>query len=393
MSWFKSKRIFLDYASATPVLPEVRRVMEKYWSRDFYNASAIYGEGMEVKRVVEECRVRLSRALGIASKGTIFTSGGTESDNLAVLGTFEESKKVFERPHIIVSSIEHPAVVAAAEEVVRRGGEMSILPVNEDGLVSLKALEKLLKENTFLVSIALANHEIGTVQPLSRVGRLISAYRKEREIEYPYLHTDASSAANYLNINLEHLQVDLLTLDGSKIYGPKGVGVLAVRSKVKLYPIIFGGGQEGGRRAGTPNPALISGFTLAFEMAQMDKEKETTRLEKLRDQFISLIRAQISKTVMNGSLKSHLPNIVSVSILDTLSEFILLKLDKEGIMASVGSACSLDERVSGSPVIRALGKPELAESTLRFSFGRFTTENEIKKSTEIFCRICRSMVK
>src|SRR3989344_2556804 len=239
-----ARRIFLDYASATPVLRDVQQVMEKYWSRDFHNPSAIYEEGIRVKREVEECRARIGRSLGVQPKDIIFTSSGTESDNLAILGVFEQGLTLQKKPHIIISAIEHPAVVAAAEEVVRRGGEVSILGVNEEGFVSVETLKKLLKKNTFLVSIGLANNEIGTIQPISQIGRLLTKFRKSQHSSYPYLHTDASQAPSFLDISIDNLQADLLTLDSAKIYGPKGIGALIVKRGVKLHPIIFGGGQE-----------------------------------------------------------------------------------------------------------------------------------------------------
>lgn len=345
-----------------------------------------------MKKEIEDCRARVARALGVSPKGIIFTSSGTESDNLAILGTFEEGLKMVKKPHIIISAIEHPAVAAAAEEVVRRGGEVSIIGVDEEGLVSPEALKKLLKKNTLLVSVGLANNEIGTIQPIPKIGRVVREYRKKHNSIYPLLHTDASQAPGFLNINLESLQSDLLTLDGSKIYGPKGIGALVLRAGVKIHPIIFGGGQEGGKRAGTINPAFIAGFTLALELAVKYREKESERLEVFRKYFIDSVAKRLPKAIINGSIAHHLPSIVSISLPGTLSELILLKLDRAGIMASVGSACSLDERVSGSSVIRALGKEDLAESTLRFSFGRFTTSSDFKKAVEIFCRISESMV-
>lgn len=393
MNWFKPKRIFLDYASATSVLPEVKKEMEKYWSEDFYNPSAIYKEGLRVKDKITSYRRRTAELLGISADGVVFTSGGTESDNLAILGAFEafrqaQGKKASnERPHIIISAIEHPAVVAAAEEVVRRGGELSTCQVDLFGTVSLEELKKLLRPNTFLVSIGLANSEIGTVQPISKIGQIIHAYRKEHSSVYPYLHTDASQAPSFLNVNLESLKVDLLTLDGAKIYGPKGVGVLAMKKGIKIHPIIFGGLQEGGRRAGTLNPALIAGFTVAFEVASRDREKESKRLESMRKYFVETIVENNPKLTINGSEKSHLPNIVSVSVPGALAEFVLLKLDRAGVLVSVGSACSLDEMTSGSPVIKAIGKEDLSESTLRFSFGRFTTPDDIKQTAKIFCQV------
>lgn len=395
MDWFnKKKRIYMDYAAATPILPEVKAVMEKYFSESFHNPSAIYEEGVAVKKEMEDARSRVARLLEATPKSIVFTASGTESDNLVIFGAFEAFKRAeVRKPHLIISSIEHPAVMSAAEEVKARGGEVSVVEVGEDGLVSPEAIKKLIKKNTFLISIGLGNSEIGTVQPIAKIGRLIREYRKENKSAYPYLHTDASQAANFFNIGLEHLQVDLLTLDGSKIYGPKGVGVLALKPSVKIHPIIFGGDQEGGRRAGTLNTALVAGFAAALEIALRDREAETKRLETFRKFFVENVLKNAPGVVINGSPESHLPNIVSVSVPGALSELILLKLDKEGVLASVGTACSLDGKVSGSPVIRAIGKPELAEATLRFSFGRQTTPDEIRKTTQIFCRVASSVVK
>lgn len=331
----------------------------------------------------EECRARLARACGVTPGGIIFTASGTESDSFAILGTFEQGLTLIKKPHIIISAIEHPAVFAAAEEISRRGGEISILPVNEEGIVSIEALKKLLKKNTFLVSVGLANNEIGTIEPIAKIGRILHQYKKEHNSIYPYLHTDASQTPSFLNINIESLNADLLTLDSAKIYGPKGIGVLAIKRGIKLHRM----------RSGTLSPALIAGFALALEIAIRDRESEFKRLEIYRKYFVESIIKSLPKIVVNGSSDNHLPNIVSVSIPGTLSELILLKLDQAGVLVSVGSACSYDELVSGSPVIRALGKEDLAESTLRFSFGRFTKEDEVKETVQIFCRTLANMIK
>lgn len=367
--------------------------MVKYFSREFYNPSAIYAEALVMKKEVEDYRTRVAKLVGTTASEVTFTAGGTESVNLAILGVVEEALTHTKRPHIIISAIEHPAVVKAAEEVVRRGGELSVVAVNEEGLISLEALKNSLKKNTVLVSLGLANSEIGTVQPIARIGRLIKEIRKERGTQYPLLHTDASPAAGYVNINLETLQCDLITLDGAKIYGPKGSGILATRRGVKLHPIIFGGGQERGRRSGTTNPALIAGFTKALEIAQAEREKETTRLETMRSNFVNALIKNIPTAIINGSSESHLPSIVSISFPGVLAEFLLLKLDRAGVLVSVGSACSYDEKVSGSPTIRALGKESLAESTIRVSFGRATTLKDIDRAIKLLCRELQNMVK
>lgn len=364
----------MDYASATPLLPEVRRVMERYNSDLFYNPSAIYQEGLQVKKELENYRSRIAGILGVGQKEIIYTSGGTESVNLAILGVFEESLKTVKKPHIIISAIEHPAVVKAAEEVVRRGGQLSILDVDEEGLISFAQLKKLLKKNTILLSIGLANSEIGTVQAISKVGRLLREERKNNNSIYPLLHTDASAAPSYINVNLESLQCDLISLDGSKIYGPKGIGILAKRRGVEVHRL----------HHGTLPAHLIAGFCKALETAVRDRESEVKRLELMRQEFITDIIRAIPTAHINGSSDSHLPNIVSISIPGILSELLLLKLDKNGLMVSVGSACSYDERESGSPIISAIGKNDLKESTLRFSFGRNTDKKDVERAKEIF---------
>lgn len=394
MKWFsKKKRIFLDYASATPVLPEVSKVMEKYWTKEFYNPSAIYSEAIGIKNTLEEARTSIARLLGISLSGVIFTSGGTESDNLAILGSFEVARKSFKRPHLVISGVEHPAVMESAREVERRGGEVSVIPVGEDGMISLEKLKDSLKKSTFLVSVGLANGEIGTIQPLQKIGRIVRDYRKKSDGVYPLLHTDASQAPNYLDIVFEKLNADMITLDGAKIYGPKGIGVLAVRKNVKIKPIIFGGNQEGGRRAGTESPGLALGFSVALEMAVKNRMKESERLDILRKEFIDYVREKLPRALINGSVESRLPNIVSISVSGVLAEFVVLKLEREGILASVGSACSSDEREEGSSVIRALGLGELATSTVRFSFGRGTKRPDVIRAAEIFCRVSNSVLK
>lgn len=393
MSWLSQKNIFLDYASATPVLSEVKSAMEKYWFKDFFNASAIYAKGLRIRNEVDEYRLRMARSFGVSSQGVIFTASGTESNNLAIIGTFQRAQEIFKSPHLVISSIEHPSVLVSAKEVERRGGKVSIIDVDEEGRVKIEALAKIIKKETFLVSVGLANSEIGTVQSLTKIGRLLGQHRKKNESGYPYFHSDASQAVNYLETQLQSLKCDLLTIDSSKIYGPKGIGALIVNKSVEIHPIIFGGIQEGGRRAGTSSPALIAGFATALKIAQSKRESEKIRLEILRKEFIESVTRDLPEAVINGSWENHLPNIVSVSVPGTISELVLLKLEKEGILVSVGTACSYDEKESGSPVIKALGKGALAESTLRFSFGQPTTLRDVRKAAEKFCRVSKSVLK
>ncbi|MEX0932293.1 MAG: cysteine desulfurase family protein [Parcubacteria group bacterium] len=388
MDLFKKRRVFLDFASATPVLREVRREMRKYWSKDFYNPSSIYDKGVGAKKALEEYRARFARALGAGRKNVFFTSGATESDNLAILGAYAEYKEKFPKKagHLVVSVIEHPAVLEVAKELERRGVKVSRVSVDESGLVNPLEVSKLLKTDTFLVSIGLVNGEIGTIQPIAKIGRTIRERRKEKNSQFPYLHTDASQALGFLPINIENLHVDLVTLESAKAYGPKGVGLLAVRAGVHFRPITWGGGQESRLRPGTENLALIAGFSKAFEIAEKNRDKEFARLASLREFFVSELQEKLPQVVINGPLKDVLPSIVSVSMSDFSPELELLALDREGVMVSIGSACSSNSEDRGSYVIRALGKKEFAESTLRFSFGRSTTKRDLERAVSVLYR-------
>ena len=387
MSLLKPKRVYLDYASTTPVLPEVKRVMDKYFTEDFYNPSSIYMEAMIVKRKVEEMRIRISRILGVKYNDIYFLASGTESANLAILGAFEAVRGKLDKPHIIISAIEHPAVKESTKEVVRRGGEVTVVGVDEFGRVSPQEILASIKPNTILVSIMLANNELGTIEPIGRISRLINEYKKKNNTPFPYIHTDASQAANYLKVYMPSLGVDLMTLDGSKIYGPKGVGVLVVRPNVELHPIIFGGGQEKGLRSGTENPSLIVGFTKAFEIADKDRESESKRLSIIKNKFIDGIKKSLPEAIINTPTEESLPNIVSVSVHGMLAEFVAIKLDRDGFMVSTGSACGTNKGASGTEALVALGRPELKESTIRFSFGRLTKTNDAVRALKAFIKI------
>jgi cysteine desulfurase len=365
--------------------------MERYWADAFHNPSSLYAEGVCRRKELEAYRAKVARLLGAGQRDVIFTSGGTESDNLAIIGAFEafRLKNPGKRGHLIISAVEHPAVREAAQEIKRRGGDVSVVEVDEDGRVNPQSVSKYLRADTYLVSVMLANNEIGTIEPIAKIGRLIRAERKKNESHYPYFHTDASQGANYIKLEAEVLHVDMLTLDGSKIYGPKGVGILLVRGDVSIRQIVWGGGQEFGLRSGTESLALIAGFTKALEIADRDRVKEFQRLSVLRNHFIDTIEKSLPDALINAARTEALPNIVSVSIPDTIGEVLLLDLDRRGVMVSVGSACSGPSKEGGSQVIRALGRPELSESTLRFSFGRSTTKRDVERALNIFLQVVR----
>ena len=323
MNWFGQKRIFLDYASATPVLPEVRRVMEKYWSKDFYNPNAIYEEGVRIKKDVDLYRTKIARILGVAKEAIIFTSGGTEANTWAVRGV---------KPgRIVVEQDSHPSVSEAAK-----------------GITGV--------ETTLISSVTTDN----------KLGRKIREERKKGNTEFPLLHIDASQTAGYFNVGLEALACDLLTLDAAKLYGPKGIGALVVKRGVKLdLPPL-----------GTPAVPLIAGFVKALEIAVRDRALECKRLDSLSVEFMELIQQSLPRALVTRSL----PNVVHVLVPGILPEFLVLALDRAGVLVSAGPACNSN-------------KPEPPDTPVRFSFGRYTTFSEVRRAAEIFCKICRSVVK
>ena len=384
---FGSKRIFLDHASTTPIHKDVLKAMLPYLTKDFANPSAIYKEGKLMRERLEKYRTDVARMIDAGVKDIVFTGSGTESDNLAILGVYEASKAEVEKPHFIISAIEHPGIKETIKEVVKRGGEATIISVDEEGRVNPYEIYKALTPNTVLVSVMLANNEIGTIEPIGKISRLVREYRVTHNSKFPYMHTDASQAANYLKISLSSLGVDLLTLDASKMYGPKGIGVLVVRPHTTLHPLIFGGGQEWGLRSGTESLALIAGFTEALKIAERDREKETVRLSKLKEIFIEDIRSTISEAIINTPKENSLPNIISISIPGMLAEFVAIKLDKAGFMISTGSSCGSIKDSGGTQTVVALGRPEHKESTLRFSLGRSTTKKYVLEVLEEFKKI------
>ena len=364
------KRIYLDNAATTPIDKRVLSVIRKISTESYGNPSSLHKEGVEAKKILSEARKDIAEIIGANPDEIVFTSGGTESNNLAIFGTVRDPKK----SHIIVSSIEHASIIECVKELEKRGAEVTYLPVNGDGVVSSKDIKEAIKENTVLVSIMYANNEIGTIQPIVEIAKAIR-HSKSR----PIFHTDACQATNYLDMKVLHLGVDLMTFNASKIYGPKGVGALFVRKGIKLSPLIFGGGQEKGIRSGTENVASLKGFAEAMKITEEMKEKESARLTKLRDFFIAEAMEKIPNSVLNGSAENRLPNNVNISIPKTDAEELVIILDARGIACSTGSACaniSADGKVSH--VVEALGfGRDRAASSLRFTLGRETTKEDI----------------
>lgn len=385
----KEKRIYLDYASATPVSEEALLAMKPYFSSKFWNPSAIYEEGVEARKAVSEARTKIAQVISSQPEEIIFTSSGTESDNLAVLGVFEASSPK-DRAHFITSKIEHSALIEAFVEVERRGGKVSKIGVGPEGIVDPKDIAAEVTSETVLVSISYANGEIGSIQPIKEIAKIIRDEKNKRVVtENPrpiYLHCDASQAANYLDLNVEKLGVDLLTLDGSKIYGPKGIGILFVKKGTRLHPMIHGGGQEMGLRSGTENVPSIVGIAEALEIVQKEKEKESARMGDLQKYFLEGIKKIVPNFELNGSLEKRLPNNINICVPFLDSEFAVIRLDREGVACSSSSACRNLKDNSSSYVVAALGERkerECTDSSVRFSMGRHTTKKEIDRVLKI----------
>lgn len=394
MSFFgnfsSKKRVFLDYASSTPVLKEVKKVIEKYESSANFNPSALYSEALSAREIVQQSKKRIADVLSSQKENIIFTSGGTESNNLAILGVFNKYKKNNFVPHFITTSIEHPAVLEVFYEIQKRGGEITIVDVDESGIASPKAIKDAIKENTVLVSVMYANNEIGTIQPISDIAKAIRNYRKENEKRLPYLHTDACQAPSYLDINVLRLGVDMMTVDGIKIYGPRGSGLLYVKSDVELSPILFGGGQQGGMRSGTENVSAILGLSVALEIVSKSRESESERLFVLRDYAIEKIQNSFTGSSLNGSKNSRLPNNINICFPNLDAEFAVISLDVAGISASYSSSCRTLKEDSSSYVISNIGKPDCSNSSLRFTMGRETTKGDIDKMLLALKKVIKS---
>lgn len=371
------KLIYLDHAATTPVDPIVKKAMEPFYCDQFANPSGICASSRKVNGALNDARRTVAQILGTLPDTIIFTGGGSESDNLAIFGVARKHSK--QGKHVITTKFEHHAVLHPMEQLQKDGFEVTYLDVDKFGFVTPEQVIKAIRPDTILISIMYANNEIGTVEPIADIGRALLKYRKEHATSFPYFHTDACQAAGALDLNVEKLHADLMTLNGSKIYGPKGVGILFKRRGIDIQPLIFGGTQELGMRAGTENVPGIIGIAKAFELAQEMRDKEIKRLRNLVTYFWKRIREEIPKVRLNGAEigDKRLPNNLNVSILDIEGEALLLYLDEYGIACSTGSACT-STSLEPSHVLLACGLPyEYAHGSLRFTLGKATTKKEI----------------
>ncbi len=381
--------IYLDNAATTPVDKEVVKAMDKYHSKFFGNPSSLYKPGRQAKRAVEDARTTVANLLNCDAQEILFTAGGTESDNLAIFGVVNQFLDKAKDYHCITTNIEHPAVLNSFKRLGKLGFDVTYLKSDQYGLISSKDLLRALRPNTLLVSIMYANNEVGTIQPIAEIGKIIKNYRHVQRVDtisknpsYPIFHTDACQAAPYLDLNIENLGVDLLTLNGSKIYGPKQIGVLFKKKNIKLQPLFYGGSQEEGLRSGTENVPGIVGFAKALELVDKDKQKENKRLLKLRDYF-TMELLKIPNSILNGHPEKRLPNNVNVTFKHIEGESIMLKLDQQEIYVSTGSACH-SKSLEPSYVILALGQDAAnAHGSMRFTFGKDTTKKDLDKTLKV----------
>jgi len=448
----KSDRVYLDYASITPIDPRVLERMSRALLEHPANPSSLYEEGVEASRALEESRQAIATCLESHADEVLFTSGGTESNNLAIQGTLIEWNKreiaanglnaavldgatvgiITRKPHVISASIEHPSVRELLLDMRARGYcDVTFLDVDKDGIVDAGQLKKSIRQETAIISIMYANNEIGTIQPIAEIAKAARIFKKEngRSIfDFPYVHSDACQAAPYLSLRMPALGIDLMTLDGSKIYGPRSVGILYKKRGIKISPLFAGGSQEQEIRPGTENVSGAAGFALALEICAETRVRESLRLAKLRDQLLYEIQKEIQGVEINGAytlykqigegvthghgVGSHtdsantdsdggqvresdrhakrLPNNISICLTGMDAEFAVLKLDVRGVCVSSVTSCRTKNEDSSSYVIEALGKAECAKSTLRITLGRFTREEDMKKASRSVIEVLKS---
>jgi len=409
------KRIYLDHAATTYLDSRVKKAMEDFWIKNFGNPSSLYKEGREAKRALNEARTQIAKIISSRPEEIIFTSGGTESNNLAIFGAANGVRKLVSLEtdskgnltetkfpsahsfgHIITTKFEHHSVLNPIKFLEKNGFNVTWLEVGKEGIVEPEDIKKALRPETILVSVMYANNEIGTIQPIAEIGKIIQEFKIKNlkfkiHEKFPIFHCDACQAAGYLDLNVDKLGVDLMTINGSKMYGPKGIGFLYIRNRVKLQPLMYGGEQEFKMRPGTENVPAIIGLAEALKISQKEKVKETKRLSALRDYFIKRLTTEIPKVFLNGHASRRLPNNINVSVLGVEGEAIVLYLDEYGISCSTGSACS-SESLEPSHVIMALGKPyEYGHGSLRFTLGRRNTKKDIDYVMKVLSTVIKKL--
>jgi cysteine desulfurase len=374
--------IYLDHSATTPVDPEVLGAMMRYFGNHFGNPSSIHGFGREAKKAIEAAREQVAALIGADPAEIVFTGGGTEADNMALMGVaFAEMSG---KNHIITSAIEHHAILNTCKYLETRGFKVTYLPVDAQGVVNPEDVQKAITEKTFLISIMHANNEIGTIEPIPEIGYMA----RQRGI---LMHTDAVQTVGKIPVRVNDLNVDLLSLAAHKFYGPKGTGSLYIKKETPMNPILFGGHQEGGRRTGTENVPGIVGLGKACEVAARDLPFQMDRLNTLRNSLEKQMTERIPNLLINGHPFWKLPHILSVSFPSISGESIVRELDKRGIAASPGAACTADT-ITVSHVMAALNVPkDFAMGTVRFSLGKGNREEEITHTAEVLPEIVQKL--
>jgi len=363
------KKIYLDHNATTPLHPEVLEAMLPYFKEKFGNASSIHGFGREAKVALEDAREKVAEIIGVSSSEIFFTSGGTEADNLAVKGTAFANRK--KGKHIVTSKIEHHAILESCKFLEKEGFEVTYLPVDSQGLVDPEDLRKAIRDDTTLVTIMYANNEVGIIQPIEQLCKIA----KEKGV---YFHTDAVQAVGKAPIELKKLNVDMLSMSGHKIYGPKGVGALFIRKGVRITPLSHGGHHERSRRAGTENVAGIVGFAKALGLVDKEREDQNKHLKNLTQAFYKKLVESIPDVILNGDLNRRILNTLNLSFKGVEGESVILSLDMKGVEVASGSACT-SRTLEPSHVLSAMGvDPAIAQGAIRFSFGRDNTMEDME---------------
>lgn len=383
------RRVYLDNSATTPVDEAVVIEMLPFLTEKFGNASSIHFFGQEARAAVDKARHQVSEILNARPNEIVFTSGGTEANNLAVRGLVEANQKYGR--HIITSQIEHSAVKNVCQDLEKRGFEVTYLPVYEDGLVRIEDVRGAIRQDTVLITIMTANNEIGTIQPVEEIGRFVRELRAEGE--KIWFHTDAVQAIGRMKTDVEEIGCDLLSISAHKLYAPKGVGALYVRRGVRLQQQNIGGHQERERRGGTESVPHIVAFGKACELAQKTLSERISYVRSLRDRFEQGVAERITNVVFNGDREKRLPHLSNISFRFIEGEGLLINLDMQGVAVSTGSACSSGS-LEPSPVIRALGRTdELARGAIRFSFGKDNTPEEVEYVLETLPRAVENLRK
>lgn len=377
-------RIYLDHAATSPMHPNVIDRMMTVMSHDFGNPSSIHAFGREARHVLDEARSSIAKSIGAGRNEIIFTSGGTEADNTAIIGVanaYEEKGK-----HIITTEIEHHAVLHTCQFLEKSGFEITYLPVNEAGLISIADLKAALRDDTILVSVMFGNNEVGTIQPIAEIGQLLKGHQA-------IFHTDAVQAYGLISIDVRELGVDLLSVTAHKINGPKGIGFLYIREGLKLNPHLYGGEQERKRRAGTESVPAIAGFSEAVLIAQSMMEKKKEQYKQYKDVLLAVLDGADVQYEINGSMEQSLPHVLNISFPGTNVESMLVNMDLAGVAVSSGSACTAGSIDPSHVLVAMFGKDsERTKNSIRFSFGLNNTEEEVRHAAETTVKIVKRLV-